>query len=89
MLSCYTQGMYYLYVLMCADGTLYTGITLDVARRVEEHNSSDTAGARYTRSRRPVRAIYQKEVGDESAAKAEEYRFKQLTRSAKLALCGL
>ena len=78
--------MYYLYVLKCADGTLYTGIALDVKKRVREHNTSDKLGARYTRSRRPVHLVYKKAAGDESAAKAQEYRFKQLSREAKLAL---
>ncbi|MDP4020587.1 MAG: GIY-YIG nuclease family protein [Candidatus Adlerbacteria bacterium] len=81
--------MYYLYVLLCADGTLYTGIALDIKKRVGEHNTSDKLGARYTRSRRPVRLVYSKEAGDEAAAKSEEYRFKQLPRLAKLTLCGL
>ena len=81
--------MYYLYVLKCADGTLYTGIALDVKKRVREHNTSNVLGARYTRSRRPVYLVYSKKVGDESAAKAQEYRFKQLPRAAKIAFCGL
>jgi putative endonuclease len=80
--------MYYLYLLMCADGTLYTGIALDVEKRIEEHNTSPL-GARYTRSRRPVKLIYSKEVGDQAEATREEYRIKQLSRTAKLALCGL
>ena len=78
--------MYYLYVLKCADGTLYTGITMDLKKRVQEHNTSNVLGARYTRSRRPVYLVYSKEAGDESAAKSEEYRFKQLSRAAKLGL---
>ncbi|MDP4020808.1 MAG: GIY-YIG nuclease family protein [Candidatus Adlerbacteria bacterium] len=81
--------MYHLYVLLCADGTLYTGIALDIKKRIQEHNTSNALGARYTRSRRPVRLVYQKEAGDEATAKSEEYRFKQLPRLAKLALCGL
>jgi putative endonuclease len=80
--------MYYLYVLMCADSTLYTGIALDIEKRIEEHNSS-LLGARYTRSRRPVKLVYSKEAGDQVSASREEYRFKQLSRTAKLALCGL
>lgn len=81
--------MYHLYVIQCADGTLYTGIALDVKQRIVEHNTSDKLGARYTRSRRPVRLVYSKEVGDQSTALREEYRFKQLPRLAKLNLCGL
>ena len=78
--------MYYLYLLMCADGTLYTGIALDVEKRLNEHNTS-ILGARYTRSRRPVKLIYSKEVGDQATASREEYRVKQLSRQGKLALC--
>lgn len=80
--------MYYLYLLLCSDGTLYTGIALDVEKRVQEHNAS-LLGARYTRSRRPVKLIYSKEVGDQAEATREEYRVKQLSRTAKLALCGM
>lgn len=77
--------MYYLYILRCADGTLYTGIALDVKKRIAEHNSSKL-GARYTRSRRPVRLLYSKVSGDQAAALREEYWVKQLTRAEKLAL---
>ena len=51
--------MYYLYILKCSDGTLYTGITVDLKRRVGEHNTSKL-GAKYTRSRRPVKLVYSK-----------------------------
>ena len=68
---------------MCADGTLYTGIALDVQKRLIEHNTSPL-GARYTQSRRPVKLIFSKEVGDQAAASREEYRVKQLSREAKL-----
>lgn len=70
---------------MCADGTLYTGIALDVAKRLVEHNTSKL-GARYTMSRRPVRLVYSKEIGDQAEAASEEYRIKQLTRNDKFAL---
>lgn len=79
--------MYYLYILKCADKTLYTGITVDVSRRVLEHNSS-AKGAKYTRSRRPVKVVYTKRFRSRSRAQQEEYRIKQLSRSAKLALLG-
>jgi putative endonuclease len=78
--------VYYLYILTCADGTLYTGIATDVARRVEEHNSAKL-GAKYTRTRQPVRLSYQsQEFVDRSEASREEYRVKQLPRQAKLDL---
>ena len=77
--------MYHLYILQCSDKTLYTGITVDVERRVREHNSS-TLGAKYTRSRRPVRLMYSKKFRTRSAAAKAEYRIKQLSRKEKLAM---
>jgi putative endonuclease len=77
--------MYYLYILTCADGTLYTGIATNLTRRLAEHNSS-SLGAKYTRSRRPVRLSYAKEFFDRVEASREEYRIKQLSRQAKFDL---
>lgn len=78
--------MYYVYMLQCADGTLYTGITTDVARRVAEHNTS-VRGASYTRGRRPITLLCAKEFSDRSSASKEEYRLKRLTREEKLQWC--
>ena len=75
--------MYYLYLLKCADGTLYTGITTDLVRRLKEHNSSGL-GSRYTRTRRPVTLIYSKKFSDRSSASIEESRIKKLPRLEKL-----
>jgi len=77
--------MYYLYLLRCADGTLYAGITTDLERRVAEHNSSPRA-ARYTRSRRPVKLVYSKVFENKSAASQAEHQIRQLSRQQKLAL---
>lgn len=77
--------MYYLYILQCADGTLYTGITTDLERRVEEHNGS-TLGAKYTRGRRPVQLVFSKPFLTRSAASQAEFRLKKLSRSQKLGL---
>ena len=77
--------MYHLYILTCSDGTLYTGIATDLARRVEEHNSANL-GAKYTRTRRPVHLSYSEEFADRAEASREEYRVKQLSRGGKLAL---
>ncbi len=77
--------MYTLYILECADGTLYTGITTDVKRRVMEHNTS-ALGAKYTRGRRPVRLVYAEKFRDRSLASCEEARIKTLPRSAKKSL---
>jgi putative endonuclease len=70
----------------CADGTLYTGVAVDVERRVAEHNGAGKPGARYTRTRRPVKLVYYEAVANRSAACKREYRIKQLTRQEKLAL---
>ena len=76
---------YYLYILRCADDTLYTGITTDLSRRVGEHNEGK-AGAKYTRARRPVELLYSKRYKDRSAASVAEAKIKKLSRSEKLAL---
>ena len=74
------------YIVRCADGSLYTGIALDLERRVAEHNADNGLGASYTRSRRPVTLVYQEVAADRSAASKREYRIKQLSRTEKLAL---
>lgn len=76
------------YIVRCADDTLYTGIARDAARRVEEHNSNDLLAARYTRTRRPVALVYQEVVGTRSAALKHEYRIKQMSRDEKEELIG-
>lgn len=78
--------MYHIYILKCSDGSLYTGITTDIERRILEHNGSGKLGAVYTRNRRPVELVYSKEYEDRSTASKEEYRIKQLTREEKLAM---
>jgi putative endonuclease len=79
--------MHQLYILKCADGTLYTGITADLERRVREHNES-ALGAKYTRGRRPVRVVFSRRFRDRSAALREEFRVKQLSRREKLEMIG-
>lgn len=76
--------MPYVYILECADGTLYTGWTTDLTRRVHEHNSG--RGARYTRSRRPVRLVYWEETPSQRAAMQRELVLKRLERRGRLAL---
>ncbi len=75
---------WYVYILRCNDGTLYTGSTDDVARRQDVHNSGK--GAKYTRSRRPVVVVYTEECESYSAALKREYAIKQLTRKQKMEL---
>lgn len=77
--------MYYLYILKCADKTLYTGIATDLVRRVKEHNTSKL-GAKYTRGRRPVKLVYSKKFRNRSTASKAESRIKMLSREEKLAL---
>ena len=73
---------WYFYVLSCRDNSLYTGVTTDVGRRVKEHN--EKKGAKYTRSRVPVRLWYYREMKDRSTAQKLESAFKKLSRSKKL-----
>jgi putative endonuclease len=68
--------MWYVYILQCSDGTLYTGITTDINRRVETHNKGK--GAKYTKTRLPVVLMVSFESTDRSNASKEEYRIKQL-----------
>lgn len=75
--------MYFVYILKCSDETLYTGITSDLTRRIEEHNSSKL-GAKYTKARRPVKLVYSKEFANRSTAMVEESRIKKLTREEKI-----
>jgi len=74
------------YMVSCADGSLYTGIAKDVARRVAEHNSNDELAANYTRARRPVVLVYQEKQDTRSAAGKREYAIKQMGRKEKVAL---
>ena len=74
--------MYFLYILKCKDGTLYTGITTDVVRRVREHNSS-TKGAKYTKPRRPVVLVYSKKFKNRSTSSKAEAKIKAMTRQEK------
>lgn len=81
-------GSWFVYVLRCADDTLYTGVTTDLARRVKEHNESPK-GARYTKARRPVSLSYSEPHPTRSAACAREAEIKRLSRTEKLSLSPL
>jgi len=70
-----------LYIVRCADGTLYTGITNDLPRRIAMHDSG--TGARYTRGRGPVTLVYRERHADRSSASKREYAVKRLTLVAK------
>ena len=74
--------LWHVYLLECADGSYYTGITIDVARRYEEHLSGK--GARYTRSHKPVRLVVSQPVGTQSQALRAELLIKSLPKEKKL-----
>lgn len=76
---------WYVYMLRCGDGTLYTGITDDVERRLEIHRSGK--GAKYTRGRGPLELVYTEAQPDKSAALRREIAIKRMTRQEKLELC--
>jgi putative endonuclease len=75
---------YYVYIVRCCDGTLYTGIASDLAARLEKHNQGQ--GARYTRGRRPVSLVYCESQADKSEALRRERIIKKMDRKAKLSL---
>lgn len=77
--------MYIVYILECADGTYYTGLTTDLERRLQEHQQGASKGARYTRTRRPVKIVWQQSQPDRVCASRLEYHIKQLSRQQKIA----
>jgi len=84
--ECMAEKQWYVYILRCADNTLYTGITTDPDRRVQEHNLG--TGAKYTRGRGPVKMVYCEDAESYGAALRREYRIKQLSRQEKESLIG-
>lgn len=86
-MSTYSQsGTWSVYIIRCADSTLYTGISTNVTRRFKEHASSSPRSAKYLRGRAPLELIYAKEIGTQSEATIEERRIKALTKAQKLNL---
>lgn len=79
---------WFVYMLQCADGSLYTGTTTDVVRRVLEHNGGGPVGkgAKYTKARRPVKLVYQESVADRSSAQIREAAVKKLSKRQKVQL---
>jgi len=75
---------YYVYIVKCSDDTLYTGITTDIDRRIDEHNGMRPGGARYTKARRPVELMYTAKFPDRSSASKEEARIKKMPRKDKM-----
>jgi len=75
---------WFVYIVRCADGSLYTGITKDVKRRCQQHNAG--TASRYTRSRLPVKLVYQEAHPSQGSALKREVAIKAMTRRAKLAM---
>jgi putative endonuclease len=73
---------WFVYIVRCADSTLYTGVARDLEKRLAQHNRGKE-GAKYTRSRRPVELVYHEPAENRSAAQQREYRIKQLSAAQK------
>ena len=76
------ENGWYVYIVRCNDGTLYTGVTTNPTRRISEHNSS-RGGSRYTRTRRPVELVYVETGASRSVVCKREYQIKKLSLAAK------
>lgn len=77
------QFDWYLYMVRCNDGSLYTGITTDVARRFAEHQGNNNTGAKYLRGRSPLLLVFQKKLGGRSLALSVESKIKKLSKARK------
>lgn len=80
------ENSWHVYILQCADTTLYTGIAKDLSRRLMQHNGELLGGPKYTRGRRPAHLVWSSEVADRSAALQREAAIKKLSRTEKLRL---
>jgi len=85
-LTAETTKPWFIYILRCADNSLYTGITLDVDKRLDQHNGIDKNGAKYTKARRPVQLVYQETSDSRSEACKRECAIKSLCKSEKESL---
>jgi putative endonuclease len=77
---------WYIYILECADKTLYTGIAVDLSRRLRQHNGEIVGGSKYTRGRRPVRLLWSDSAADRGTALQREAAIKRLCRADKFKL---
>jgi len=77
------MSTWYVYLLRCADNSLYAGVTTDLQRRVDEHNNSNKLGAKYTRVRRPVSLVYAENALNRQTACKQEYQLKKLNKAKK------
>ncbi|NRD71979.1 GIY-YIG nuclease family protein [Shewanella sp. VB17] len=81
-----SESTWYLYMIECANGHLYTGVTLDIVRRFSEHESGGVKAAKFLRGKGPLKLVYQELVGDRSAALKREIKIKSFSRKKKLML---
>lgn len=79
---------WWVYLVQCADGTLYTGITNNLERRIRQHNGELVGGAKYTSARRPVTLVYQEASENRSSASKREYVIRKLPRQKKRLLAS-
>ena len=77
-----------MYLLKCANDSLYCGITNDLSKRLRQHNGEIKGGAKYTRANAPCELVYQEKANDRSCASRREYEIKQMDKSSKLLLIG-
>ena len=82
-LTAETTKPWFIYILRCADNSLYTGVALDVNKRLDEHNGITKNGAKYTHARRPVKLVYQEPADSRSEACKREYVIRKLKKSQK------
>ena len=80
------DSVWQVYLLQCADRSLYAGVTTDLARRLQPHNGQLAGGARYTQARRPVALVWSEACDSRSDAQQREHALRRLTREQKLAL---
>lgn len=77
---------YYLYIVRCSDNSLYCGITTDLERRIKEHNSNTSKGAKYLRAKKPVHLVYFEKFKDRNSALVREAEVKKFSKSKKESL---
>jgi len=82
------KNAWHVYILECADATLYTGIARDIEKRLQQHNGAAGGGPRYTRGRRPVRLVWSEVAPDRGAALRREAAIKKMSRVQKFRLIG-
>lgn len=78
---------WHLYIVRASDGSLYTGITTDITKRIQEHNAQNGKGAKYLRGKTPCVLVYQETCGDKSQASKREAEIKKLSKAEKEKLC--